>query len=90
MKNIRLEYSSYTADEWPIALCISWLQKLENTVVGSSYPCSPVLLAVLGIHPIFLLEPHLILKMNKKTAIQTKTHLKAQESRIFVVGHMHF
>lgn len=30
------------------------------------------------------------LKMTKKTAIQTKTNLKAQESRIFVVGHIHF
>lgn len=59
MKNICLEYFSYTADEQPIALCISWLQKPENTG-GSSYPCSPVLLAVLDIRSIFLLEPHLI------------------------------
>lgn len=58
MKNICLEYSSYTADKWPIALCISWLQKLENTV-GSSHPCSLVLLAVLGIRSVFLLKPHL-------------------------------
>lgn len=77
MKNIHLEYSSDIADEQPIALCISWLQKLENTV-GSGYPCSLVLLAVLGIHSIFLLEPHLIWKKTKKTAIQTKKHLKAQ------------
>lgn len=59
MKNIRLEYFSYIADEQPIALWMSWLQKLENTA-SSSYPCSLVLLSVLGINFIFLLEPRLV------------------------------
>lgn len=60
MKNICLEYSSYTATEWLIALCITQLQKLENPVVGSSHLFSLVLLLVLGICSIFFLECHLI------------------------------
>lgn len=60
MKNIRLEYSSYAIAEWPLTLCIPSLQNPENTVVGSSYLVSLVLLAVWGIHSVFLSESHLI------------------------------
>lgn len=60
MKNIRLERSSYTAAEWPVALHISWLQETENPAVGSIYLVSLVLLAGWGIHSVFFLEPHLI------------------------------
>jgi len=60
MKNSRLEYSGYTAAEWPVALRISQLQKPENTMVGSGYLVSLVLLAVWDIHSAFLLEPLLI------------------------------
>lgn len=60
MKNIWLEYSSYTLTEWLIALCVTQLQKLENPVVGSSDLFSLVLLLVLGICSIFFLECYLI------------------------------
>lgn len=62
MKNIYLEYSSYSVAEWCLILCISPLQNPENTVVGSSYLVSLVLLAVWGVHSVFLSESYLIYK----------------------------